>query len=65
MCDNATGLGSEIKEELQGGFRGTESIMDKSWETEFGKGDMSLRLGRVVPDVHKGKEAVQRPNVSE
>jgi len=41
---------------------GTESITEKLWEREFGKGDMSPRLGRVIPDVHKGKGAVQRPN---
>ena len=42
---------------LQEGSRGTRSITEKLWEREFGKGDMSLRLGRVIPDIHKGKGA--------
>jgi len=41
-----------------------ESIMEKLGEREFGKGDMSPRQGRVIPDIHKGKGAVQRPKGS-
>ena len=65
MSGNATGLDSEITEELKGGSIEIESVTGKLWEREFGKGDMSLRLGRVIPEVHKGKGVVQWPNGSE
>jgi len=54
VSGNDTRLDSELKQELQGGSRGTE----KFWETAFGKGYMSPSLGRVIPDVQKGKGAV-------
>jgi len=65
VSGNATRLGSELKEELLKGSWGPESITEKLWEREFGKSDMSPRLGKVIPDVNKGKGAVQPPNGSE
>jgi len=64
VSGNTNGLGSELKEELQGGSRETEPITEKLSEIEFGKGGMSLRLGRVILEVVKGKGAVQWPNGS-
>jgi len=62
VSGNHTRLGSELKTELQGGSGETESITENLWEREFGKDDMSPRLGSNIPDVHKGKGAVQWPN---
>jgi len=39
--------------------------MEKLWKREFGMGDMSSTLDRVIPDVHKSKGAVQWLNGSE
>ena len=64
MNGKATRLGFELKEELQGGSRGTESITEKLWKREFGKCNMSLRLGRVILDVNKSKGGVQWRNGS-
>jgi len=41
-----------------------ESITEKLCVREFGNGNMSLRLGRVIPDINKGKGAVKQPNGS-
>jgi len=65
VSGNTTGLGLELKKELQRGSRGMEYMKEKLWEREFGKSDMSPKLGKDILDIPKGRRAVQWPNGSE